>query len=57
MAREQQVAAAQRERSSFAGEGVGPVTGNVATTKQLEVAKRALKRQQQYRAGQYPSGR
>lgn len=51
VAREQQLAAVQREASQFAQEtsGVGPVTGNVSLRKQLDVAKSALKRQQKLR--------
>jgi hypothetical protein len=54
--REQQVAAAEGERAQYASEAESPITGNVSTRRALDVAKRALKRQQQYAAGQYPSG-
>ena len=32
-------------------------TGNVDTARRVRVAQRALRRQQQFAAGQYPSGR
>ena len=55
--REEQLAAAKQERAEYAREGGGPgVTGNVSTREDVARKERALRRQQQYAAGQYPSG-
>ena len=55
--REQQLADVKQEAQQYRAEDTGPgITGNVALKQQLGTAQRALKRQQQYAAGQYPSG-
>ena len=58
-AREQQLADVRKDAAPAqeAGEVMRGSIGSVDARRRLEVAKRALKRQQQYAAGQYPSGR
>jgi hypothetical protein len=56
-ARRRQLQEAEQDAAPVAEAGRHGIQGSVGASSQLARARRALKRQQQYLAGDYPSGR